>query len=99
MPLTLPKKEASRAKAVGRHPRADAWRKLIECSHRYNEGSNMIRQTPIPMPYVPPGGVTRYRDRIFDDLRHDPSGKGPVQGAGGLQRLPGRASARRLALG
>ena len=26
----------------------------------------------MPTPKTPPGGVTRYRDRIFDDLRHDP---------------------------
>lgn len=32
----------------------------------------MIRRTTIPTPDTPPGGVTRYRDRIFDDLRHDP---------------------------
>jgi hypothetical protein len=34
----------------------------------------MTRRTPIPTPDTPPGGVTRsrYRDRIFDDLRHDP---------------------------
>ena len=32
----------------------------------------MTRRTQIPTPDTPPGGVTRYRDRIFDDLRHDP---------------------------
>jgi hypothetical protein len=32
----------------------------------------MTRRTPIPTPDSPPGGVARYRDRIFDDLRHDP---------------------------
>ena len=32
----------------------------------------MVRRTTIPTPDTPPGGVTRYRDRIFDDLRHDP---------------------------
>ena len=32
----------------------------------------MTRRTPTPTPLAPPGGVTRYRDRIFDDLRHDP---------------------------
>ncbi len=32
----------------------------------------MIRRTAIPTPDTPPGGVTRYRDRIFDDPRHDP---------------------------
>ena len=30
----------------------------------------MTRRTPTPR--TPPGGVTRYRDRIFHDLRHDP---------------------------
>ena len=32
----------------------------------------MARRHSIPTPDSPPGGVTRYRDRIFDDLRHDP---------------------------
>ena len=32
----------------------------------------MPRRTPPPTPHTPPGGVTRYRDRIFDAKRHDP---------------------------
>ena len=32
----------------------------------------MTRRTPPRTPDTPIGGVTRYRDRIFDDLRHDP---------------------------
>jgi hypothetical protein len=27
---------------------------------------------PTPSPLTPPGGVTHYRDRIYDDPRHDP---------------------------
>ncbi len=32
----------------------------------------MARRHSTPTPESPPGSVTRYRDRIFDDLRHDP---------------------------
>ena len=32
----------------------------------------MVRRHATPTPDSPPGSVTRYRDRIFDDLRHDP---------------------------
>jgi hypothetical protein len=32
----------------------------------------MTRKNPLPSPETPPGGVTRYRDRIFDDKRIDP---------------------------
>jgi hypothetical protein len=32
----------------------------------------VTRRTNPPAPLTPPGGVTRYRDRIFDDRRHDP---------------------------
>jgi hypothetical protein len=32
----------------------------------------MARRHSTPTPDSPPGSVTRYRDRIFDDLRHDP---------------------------
>jgi hypothetical protein len=32
----------------------------------------MARRRTTPTPGSPPGSVTRYRDRIFDDLRHDP---------------------------
>ena len=32
----------------------------------------MTRRTPPPTPQSPAGGVTRYRDRIFDSKRHDP---------------------------
>ncbi|HEX8011298.1 MAG TPA: BCAM0308 family protein [Casimicrobiaceae bacterium] len=32
----------------------------------------MTRRTPLRTPDTPPGGVTRYRDRIFDDKRVDP---------------------------
>lgn len=32
----------------------------------------MTRRKPLPTPTSPPGGATRYRDRIFDDKRHDP---------------------------
>ena len=32
----------------------------------------MARRHSTPTPDTPPGSVTRYRDRIFDDLRHDP---------------------------
>ena len=32
----------------------------------------MARRHSTPTPDTPPGGITRYRDRIFDDLRHDP---------------------------
>jgi len=32
----------------------------------------MSRRTPTPSPLTPAGHVTRYRDRIFDDKRHDP---------------------------
>lgn len=32
----------------------------------------MTRRAAIPSPRTPPGGVTRYRDRIFDDKRVDP---------------------------
>ena len=32
----------------------------------------MTRRHATPTPDSPPGSVTRYRDRIFDDLRHDP---------------------------
>jgi len=32
----------------------------------------MTRRSTLPTPQTPPGGVVRYRDRIFDDLRHDP---------------------------
>ncbi len=32
----------------------------------------MTRRHPTPTADSPPGSVTRYRDRIFDDLRHDP---------------------------
>lgn len=32
----------------------------------------MARTRSVPTPVTPPGGVTRYRDRIFDDKRHDP---------------------------
>ncbi len=32
----------------------------------------MTRRHPVPTPVSPPGGVTHYRDRIFDDKRHDP---------------------------
>jgi hypothetical protein len=31
----------------------------------------MARTRSVPTPATPPGGVTRYRDRIFDDKRHD----------------------------
>lgn len=32
----------------------------------------MTRRATTPSPDTPPGGVTRYRDRIFDDKRVDP---------------------------
>ncbi len=32
----------------------------------------MTRRTAVPTPDTPPGGVTRYRDRILDDKRVDP---------------------------
>lgn len=32
----------------------------------------MTRRHEIPAPQTPPGSVPRYRDRIFDDGRHDP---------------------------
>ena len=32
----------------------------------------MTRRTSPPTPKTPPGGVTRYGDRIFDAKRHDP---------------------------
>jgi hypothetical protein len=32
----------------------------------------LTRRTPTPTPQTPAGGVTRYRDRIFDAKRHDP---------------------------
>jgi hypothetical protein len=32
----------------------------------------MTSRKPVPTPVSPPGGVARYRDRIFDDNRHDP---------------------------
>ena len=32
----------------------------------------MTRRHATPTPDTPPGSVTRYRARIFDDLRHDP---------------------------
>lgn len=32
----------------------------------------MTRRHTIPTPDSPPGSVARYRDRIFDDRRHDP---------------------------
>lgn len=32
----------------------------------------MTRRAPAPTPVTPPGHIDRYRDRIFDDKRHDP---------------------------
>jgi hypothetical protein len=32
----------------------------------------MTRRTATPTPQTPPGHLPRYRDRIFDDKRHDP---------------------------
>ena len=32
----------------------------------------MSHRKPLATPDTPPGGVVRYRDRIFDDPRHDP---------------------------
>jgi hypothetical protein len=36
------------------------------------EETAMTRRTPVPTPQTPPGHLQRYRDRIFDDKRHDP---------------------------
>lgn len=46
---------------------------IMEALIRLNsEESAMSRRTPLRTPDTPPGGATRYRDRIFDSKRHDP---------------------------
>jgi hypothetical protein len=46
--------------------------RLVDRSRAFKGTTFMTRRHSIPTPDTPPGSVTRYRDRIFDDLRHDP---------------------------
>ena len=55
-----------------RHHCAIDGNRLVGDPRASNGTTFMVRRHSIPTPDTPPGSVTRYRDRIFDDLRHDP---------------------------